>query len=65
MDDLRCQCGKIVAQSNEHTVIIKCRHCKRYMLIKVDTGDIEINDNVPLPHFENKQKAAYHAFTKH
>lgn len=65
MDDLRCQCGKIVAQSNGNTVIIKCRHCKRYMLIKVGPGDVELGEHTSLPHFQNRQRVAQHACAKH
>ncbi|MHB1126669.1 MAG: hypothetical protein ACYC2T_06875 [Bacillota bacterium] len=33
MQDFRCQCKKIVCQVEGNTVIIKCRHCKRYIHI--------------------------------
>lgn len=33
LDDLRCQCGKIVCQLQEQVVVIKCRHCKRFIII--------------------------------
>ncbi|NLC76449.1 MAG: hypothetical protein GX750_02380 [Clostridia bacterium] len=33
MDNFRCQCKKIVCQIEKDTVIIKCRHCKRYIHI--------------------------------
>ena len=65
MNDLRCQCGKIVCQSEENLVIIKCRHCKRYMLIKVGPGDLEIDESFTLPHFHNRRQAASHACAKH
>ncbi|WP_366921843.1 hypothetical protein MFMK1_002260 [Metallumcola ferriviriculae] len=32
-DFFRCQCKKIVCQVVEDTIIIKCRHCKRYVHI--------------------------------
>ena len=30
---VRCQCGKIVAEVVGKLVLIKCRHCKRYVMI--------------------------------
>lgn len=33
MENFRCQCKKIVCQIEGDTVIIKCRHCKRYIHI--------------------------------
>ncbi len=33
MENTRCACGKIVCQTEEDRVIIKCRHCKRYIVI--------------------------------
>lgn len=30
---MRCLCGKIVCQASDDTVIIKCRNCKRYIII--------------------------------
>lgn len=33
---MRCRCGKIVCQTTRDSVIIKCRHCKRYIIIKTE-----------------------------
>jgi len=33
LDALRCPCGKIVCQVKGQQVIIKCRGCKRVMVI--------------------------------
>lgn len=33
MHDFRCACKKIVFQIEGDTIIIKCRHCKRYIHI--------------------------------
>lgn len=33
MEDFRCPCKKIVCQVEGDTIIIKCRHCKRYVYI--------------------------------
>ncbi len=33
MENFRCQCKKIVCQIHNDTIIIKCRHCKRYIHI--------------------------------
>lgn len=33
MTNSRCQCGKIVCEIEDDKVVIKCRHCKRYIII--------------------------------
>lgn len=33
MEDIRCTCHKIICQVNDDEIIIKCRHCKRYIVI--------------------------------
>lgn len=34
---VRCPCGKIVAEvDDDKRVRIKCRHCKRYIIIELD-----------------------------
>lgn len=33
MENFRCQCKKIVCQIEGDTIVIKCRHCKRYIHI--------------------------------
>ncbi|KKM12524.1 hypothetical protein SY88_03055 [Clostridiales bacterium PH28_bin88] len=33
MENFRCQCKKIVCQIEGDTIVIKCRHCKRYIYI--------------------------------
>ncbi|WP_366921851.1 hypothetical protein MFMK1_002268 [Metallumcola ferriviriculae] len=35
MKDIRCECNKIICQLEGNEVIIKCRHCKRNVVIKV------------------------------
>ncbi|ABB14788.1 MULTISPECIES: hypothetical protein [Carboxydothermus] len=32
---IRCRCKKIVAQKNKEEIIIKCRFCKRRVVISV------------------------------
>ncbi|HZW83822.1 MAG TPA: hypothetical protein VFF14_10445 [Candidatus Deferrimicrobium sp.] len=34
--DVKCICGKIVSQQKERLLVIKCRHCKRLVLIHLD-----------------------------
>ncbi len=34
MNNVRCECGKILCQVYENMVVIKCRHCKRFLIIK-------------------------------
>ncbi len=37
---VRCPCGKIVAEVDDgHRVRIKCRHCKRYIIIELDQNN--------------------------
>ncbi|SJZ58644.1 hypothetical protein [Selenihalanaerobacter shriftii] len=47
MDDLRCKCDKLVAKVEGDSVIIKCRHCKRFLIIQTrDIKSIEYTDNL-------------------
>jgi len=40
--DIKCACGKIVSQQKDRMLVIKCRHCKRLVLIHLDElGKIE------------------------
>lgn len=39
MENIKCQCGKIVCQLKDNVIIIKCRHCKRY--ININTKGID------------------------
>jgi len=34
MQDFRCTCKKIIFQIEDDRIIIKCRHCKRYIHIR-------------------------------
>lgn len=43
MENLRCECGKIVCQVQGNCIIIKCRHCKRFIVIHTN-GIITEND---------------------
>lgn len=51
MLDIRCDCGKIVCQSDHEFVVIKCRHCKRFMFISLDDYDHKVTIT---PHFINR-----------
>lgn len=46
---VRCQCGKIVAEVVGKLVLIKCRHCKRYVMIDLtkQEADVGSEDRVP------------------
>lgn len=33
---LKCLCGKKICQYKRQVVVIKCRHCKRYLVISPD-----------------------------
>jgi hypothetical protein len=41
MNHYRCQCKKIVCKIEGEVIIIKCRHCKRYLHIVTD-GIVDI-----------------------
>lgn len=34
MENVRCKCGKIVCQLKSNVVLIKCRHCKRLVILE-------------------------------
>ncbi|AVX21365.1 MAG: hypothetical protein ACOY3H_01905 [Bacillota bacterium] len=34
MEDIRCSCGKLICQYQDNMIIIKCRHCKRFLIIR-------------------------------
>jgi len=34
MKDVRCACDKLVSKIEEDKIIIKCRHCKRFVVIQ-------------------------------
>ncbi|WP_418791252.1 hypothetical protein [Phosphitispora sp. TUW77] len=34
MEDIRCRCGKIVCQLKGNVVLLKCRHCKRFVILE-------------------------------
>lgn len=39
MENVRCKCGKIVCQLENQAVLIKCRHCKRYIALDFDRSE--------------------------
>jgi len=46
MLDVRCDCGKIVCQSDHEFVVIKCRHCKRFVFIKAEDNKLSISPHL-------------------
>ena len=36
VEDLKCRCGKILSQRKGKILVIKCRHCKRMVLINLE-----------------------------
>ncbi|MFZ5639457.1 MAG: hypothetical protein ACOY4Q_02065 [Bacillota bacterium] len=34
MENVRCRCGKIVCQLKGKVVLVKCRHCKRFVILE-------------------------------
>lgn len=61
MQDIRCECGKIVCQTDQEYVVIKCRHCKRLILIKKENC---IDKAAITPHLVNREQHNYHEYTK-
>ncbi len=41
MENVRCRCGKIVCQLKGKVVLIKCRHCKRFVILEFNQEDQE------------------------
>lgn len=58
MLDVRCECGKIVCQSDEEYIVVKCRHCKRYMFIKKEHDSEDLTTT--FSHLANKVQAHIH-----
>lgn len=46
-NNLRCICGKIVCQLEDHVVLIKCRHCKREIILEFDRTERPGKDTPP------------------
>lgn len=44
MENVRCRCGKIVCQLKGRVVLIKCRHCKRFVIMEFN--DQEAHDDL-------------------
>lgn len=40
MEEVRCLCGKLLCKVENNRVVIKCRHCKRFIVIEVGDGEI-------------------------
>ncbi|MBO8167602.1 MAG: hypothetical protein H0Z35_00290 [Thermoanaerobacteraceae bacterium] len=45
MKDLRCVCNKIICQVDGNNIVIKCRHCKRYIIIRTK-GTVKVESNI-------------------
>lgn len=59
MSDIKCECGKILCQSDHEYIVIKCRHCKRFIFIKKE------DHCIPNPHFTNKSGSHHFTSVKH
>lgn len=46
-DNLRCKCGKIVCQLQDHVVVIRCRHCKREIILEFNKPEGQGKDTTP------------------
>lgn len=47
MKNVRCQCGKILCQNENESLIIMCRHCKRYY--EIDLKELELEKKLFVP----------------
>jgi len=56
MENVRCKCGKIVCQLQGNVVLIKCRHCKRFVVLEF--SDQESQGDAALGK-ENRPKIEY------
>ncbi len=45
MYDVRCVCNKIICQVDKDAVIIKCRHCKRFIIIRT-RGKVTVETSI-------------------
>ncbi len=56
MDNVRCRCGKIVCQLKANVVLIKCRHCKRFVILEFSNPEGQEEE---LPAGEGRPKIEY------
>lgn len=57
MENVRCRCGKIVCQLKGRVVLIKCRHCKRFVIMEFNDQQAQeglTNNNEYHPKIEYK-----------
>ncbi|MBU7007561.1 hypothetical protein [Phosphitispora fastidiosa] len=52
MENVRCRCGKIVCQLKGNVVLVKCRHCKRFVILEFadpegQDGETALKQNRP------------------
>ncbi len=59
MLDIRCECGKIVCQCDHELVVIKCRHCKRFIFVRAEEHKVDIS-----PLFINRSKGIHNHYLK-
>ncbi len=45
MKDVRCTCNKIICQVDDDTIVIKCRHCKRFIVIRTK-GTVKVETSI-------------------
>lgn len=58
MQDGRCECGKLIFQINGNDIFIKCRHCKRMVVIHTDgLNEIEIQETKKIIHLSPKTES--------
>ncbi len=56
VENVRCKCGKIVCQLKGKVVLIKCRHCKRYVILEFSDQEVQESESLAK---ENRPKIEY------
>jgi hypothetical protein len=56
MENVRCRCGKIVCQLKGRVVLIKCRHCKRFVILEFSDQE---GREAEVPAAEGRPKIEY------
>lgn len=47
IDKFKCHCSKLLFEMTDKEIIIKCRHCKRYVIVYTKgIDDVEFSNNV-------------------
>jgi hypothetical protein len=57
MEKFKCRCSKMLFEMTDNEIIIKCRHCKRYVIVHTQGIDqVEFANNVYPEMFQQNGK---------